>query len=155
MINFSLAFFSIEIIMKYRFLKTFSINLFFTLIIAFCLNGILYSQQINKIYDKPGGSGSGNTNTQVESNDNTMFYILGGAVIVGIVVYAIMKDKEKPAKDTTAAVFNNDFLEKQLTVIDRLIEYQSQIPINVSIGMQKDKIIKDEKRYFLEMSYNF
>lgn len=142
--------------MKNQFLKTLSINLILGLTITFCFSDNLYSQQLNKIYDKIGGGSSGNTNTELESNDNTLFYIAGGAVVVGIVVYALMKDKkEKSTKDTIAVISNTDFLQKQLTSNDKILKYQSQIPINISFGIQGNKMIKDERRYFVGMSYNF
>ncbi|MEO8231604.1 MAG: hypothetical protein ABI638_04945 [Ignavibacteriota bacterium] len=142
--------------MKNQFLKTLSINLILGLTITFCFNDNLYSQQLNKLFDVPGGGSSGNTNTVIEPNDNTMLYLVGGAVIVGIVVYALMKDKkEKLSKDTTTVILHDDFLQKQLTLNDEMLKYKSQIPINISFGMQGNKMIRNEKRYFVGMSYNF
>jgi hypothetical protein len=114
-----------------------------------------YSQQLNKIFEEPGG-GSTNTNTTVESNDNTMLYVVGGAVIVGIVAYALLRDKkENPTKDTTAAILNDEFLEQNLSYNQKVANMQSQIPINISIGVQRDKALKDEQRYFVGLNYNF
>lgn len=156
MINIPAEIFTIEVVMKNQFLKTLSINLILGLTITFCFSDNLYSQQLNKLFEVPGGGSSGSTNTGVESSDNTLLYVVGGAVIVGIVVYALMKDKkEKSTKDTTAVILNEDFLQKQLTLKDEVLKYQSQIPLNISFGMQINKIIKDEKRYFVGMSYNF
>lgn len=155
MINIPSENFTIEVVMKNQFLKTLSINLILGLSITFSFNGNLYSQQLNKLFDVPGGS-SGTANTTDESSNNTLLYVVGGAVVVGIVVYALMKDKkEKLTNDTTAVILNEDFLRKQLTLNDKLLNYQSQIPINISFGMQGNKMIRDEKRYFVGMSYNF
>lgn len=131
----------------------FTLTICFFLIIAF---NNTYSQNLLKINDVPGGSG-GSTNTSVsDNNDNTMIYVVGGAVVVGIVVYALLKDKKEKSKDdTTAVILNDDFLEKQLTLNDQILKYQSQIPINVSIGMQNDINRKEDKRYFVGLSYNF
>jgi hypothetical protein len=124
------------------------------LLISFTAN-ISYSQQLFKINEDIGGGGSNNTNV-TESNDNTMLYIVGGAVIAGLVVYALLKDKkDNPKTDTTAAILNDEFLEKQLTVNDQILKYQSQIPIKISIGMQNDFIRKEDKRYFVGLAYNF
>jgi hypothetical protein len=115
-----------------------------------------YAQELNKSFDVPGGGGSSNTTPTVESNDNTMLYVVGGAVIVGIVVYALMRDKkEKPVKDTTAAILEDEYLEKNLSYIERATNIQSQIPINISFGMQRDQTFKDERRYFVGLNYNF
>lgn len=125
-------------------------------LITLNINSNTFGQQINKISDVPGGGGSNNTNTEIESNDNTMLYLVGGAVVIGIVVYALMKDKkEKSTKDTTAVILNDNFLQKQLTLKDEVLKHQSQIPINISFGMHRVKSFSDEKRYFVGMSYNF
>lgn len=114
-----------------------------------------YSQTLFKINEGIGGGGSTNTSVS-ESNDNTMLYIVGGAVVAGIVVYALIKDKkETPKKDTTAVILNDDFLEKQLTLKEKIERYNSQIPLSVSMGIQNDLLKKDEKRYFFGLAYNF
>lgn len=114
-----------------------------------------YSQTLFKINEGIGGGGSTNTSVS-ESNDNTMLYIVGGAVVAGIVVYALIKDKkEKPKDDTTAVILNDDFLEKQLTLNDKIQKYKSQIPIDISLGIQNNFIDKEEKRYFVGLAYNF
>ena len=141
--------------MKKQYLKTLSNLLIFVLLLTLSIGDFCYSQQINKIFDVPGGS-SNNTSTTVESNDNTLLYVVGGAVVVGIVVYALMRDKkEKQVKDTTAAILNDDFLEKNLSYHERIANVQSQIPINISFGVQKEKALKDERRYFIGLNYNF
>ena len=114
-----------------------------------------FSQQLNKAFEDIGG-GSGSTTTNVESNDDYTLYIVGGLIVTGIVVYALLRDKkEKPTSDTTFAILNNDFLEKNLSYNEKINNMQSQIPINISIGMQRDKALKDDKRYFVGLNYNF
>lgn len=136
-------------------MKIKSIYIMIILIMISITSNISYSQQLFKINEDIGGGGTNNTNV-TESNDNTMLYVVGGAVIAGLVIYALLNDKkEKPKDDSTAAILNNEFLEKQLTLSDQILKYQSQIPINISIGMQKDIIRKDDKRYFVGMAYNF
>ena len=114
-----------------------------------------YGQQLNKIYEDIGG-GSGSTNSAVESDDDYTLYIVGGLVVTGIVVYALMRDKkENPTNDTTSAILNDDFLAKNLSYNERVANMQSQIPINISFGIQKDKALKDERRYYVGLNYNF
>jgi hypothetical protein len=119
------------------------------------LCGLNYGQQVNRIFEEPGG-GSNNTNTTVESNDNTFLYVAGAAVVVGIVVYALLKDKkEKSSKDTTTAILNDDFLEKHLSINEKVSNVQSQIPIYISFGMQNDFLRNEDKRYYVGLNYNF
>jgi len=141
--------------MNKQWIKTLPNLLILGLILTISFSDLSYSQQLNKIFDVPGGS-SGSTTTTVESNDNAMLYIVGGAIVVGIVVYALMRDKkEKPTKDTTAVLLDEDFLEKNLSLNEKVSKMQSQIPINISFGMQSNKALKDERRYFLGLQYNF
>jgi hypothetical protein len=137
-------------------MKSKSILIFVIFIFLTVSSSVSYSQQLQKIFDVPGG-GSGTTNTNVSENkDNTMLYVVGAAVVVGIVVYALLKDiKDNSKTDTTAAFFNDEFLVKQLTLNDQILKYKSQIPINISIGMENDIIRKEDKRYFVGMNYNF
>jgi hypothetical protein len=141
--------------MKNQFLKTVISPLMFALFLTFSLSGLGYSQQLNKIYEDIGG-GSGSTNSAVESDDDYTLYIVGGLVVTGIVVYALLRDKkENPTNDTTSAILNDDFIEQNLSYNERVTNMQSQIPINISIGIQRDKALKDERRYYLGLNYNF
>jgi hypothetical protein len=134
--------------MKNKFLLMFTLFL----LISIHTNST-FSQQLHKSYEVPGG-GSGNTNSSVDSKDNTFLYVVGGAVLVGIVVYALLKNKkEKPTEDTTAVIPGNSLLVKNLSVHDKVKTLQSQIPINISFGVQSDRAIKEEKRYFVGIQY--
>jgi hypothetical protein len=141
--------------MKIEYLKSFPGYLIFGILLSLSISNFTHSQQIDKIFDVPGG-GSGTTNTTEESNDNTTLYVVGGAIIVGIVVYALLRNKkEKPTKDSTAAILNDDFFQHNLSYNEKVKNIQSQIPINISFGVQRDKALKDERRYFVGLAYNF
>lgn len=128
---------------------------FLTVLFLVLFTEINSAQQLNRIYEDIGGGSSG-TNTTVESNDDYTLYIVGGLLVTGIIVYALLRDnKDKSTKDTTSVVLNEEFLENQLTLNDQLLKAKSQIPINISFGMQSNKALVNEKRYFLGMSYNF
>lgn len=112
-----------------------------------------FSQQLYKSFEIPGG-GSGTPSSSVDSNDDYILYIVGGAVIAGIVIYTLLKDKkEKPTEDTTAVILNDEFLAKNISFYDKVSNLRSQIPINISFGFQSDRVIKEEKRYFVGLSY--
>ena len=130
------------------------ITIIFFLLISIPTNN-LYAQQLFKIFDVPGGS-STTTTSSSSDNSNTALYVLGGAVVAGVVIYVLLKDKkEKPKKDTIAVILDKNFLEKNLTSYEKVSNLQSQMPINISFGMQSDKVIREEKRYFLGLNYNF
>ncbi len=141
--------------MKKHLLNTSNKILILELFILLIICDLSYGQQLNKMFEVPGG-GSGSTNTEIESNDDYTLYIVGGLLVAGIVVYALLRDsKEKPAKNTSVVILDEDFLEKNLSFNEKVSNVQSQIPINVSFGMQRDKVLKDDKRYFVGLTYNF
>jgi len=131
--------------------KIMILGLFLSLFICDLNSG----QQLNKTFEDIGG-GSGSSTTNVESNDDYTLYIVGGLIVTGIVVYALLRDKkEKPTSDTTAVILNEKFLERNLSFNEKVSNVQSQIPINISFGVQRDKTLKDDKRYFVGLNYNF
>ena len=120
----------------------------FLLLISLPVN-TSFSQQLYKSFEVPGG-GSGTPSSSVDSNDDYILYIVGGAVIAGIVIYTLLKDKkEKPTEDTTATLLNDEFLAKNISFNDKVSNLQSQIPINISFGLQSDRVFKEEKIYFV------
>lgn len=141
-------------------MKLLTLNLIWKAVIISCLFfiNISQAQQVNKIFEEIGG-GSGTNNDRItESEDNTIYYVLGAAAIAGIVIYAVLQDKKSKDKsntDTTDVTSNEEFIEKQLILSKKILSYKSDIPINVSLGVKNDLIRKEEKRYFVGISYNF
>ncbi len=137
--------------------KSIIISFLIALVISLTLP-IDYSnaQQVNKLLAPPGG-GSGTT--VVKSNsDNTALYVIGGAVIAGAIIYAVFlnkKNKEHKGKDTTSALNTDDLLAAKPTFNELISNIQSQIPINISVGLQNDLVMREQKRYFVGLNYNF
>jgi len=131
--------------------------LFFFLVFSF---DFVNAQQLNKIYEGIGGGGTNNVSVE-ENNDNTMLYVVGGAVIVGIVVYAVLQsnkkseNKEKQDKDTTSSLLNKNLLSKNVSLKEKLLSAQSKLPVNIFFGYHQDKLVNDGKRYFVGLSYSF
>ncbi|HQJ45598.1 MAG TPA: hypothetical protein PK195_03075, partial [Ignavibacteriaceae bacterium] len=61
----------------------------------------------------------------------------------------------KTKSDTTAILNNEELINKYLTFNDKFQSYQTQIPINLSIGIQNNLVRIEEKRYFVGLRYNF
>ncbi|MDT3696598.1 MAG: hypothetical protein ROY99_09415 [Ignavibacterium sp.] len=126
-------------------------------ITIFCLTNNLDAQQVNRIFEQIGG-GSGSPINVNESNDNTVFYIAGAAIIAGIVIYAILHDKksgEKTKTDTTAVLSDEELINKHLTINKKIQNYQYESPINFSAGIQNNIVRIEEKRYFVGLVYSF
>lgn len=126
------------------------------LVVIICLTNTSEAQQVNRIFEQIGG-GSGQPANVKESNDNTVFYIAGAAIVAGIVIYAILSDKKsgKAKEDTTAVLNDEELINKHLSFNEMIQNYQTAIPISISAGIQNDIVRIEEKRYFLGLSYNF
>ncbi|GIK21313.1 MAG: hypothetical protein PHY57_01625 [Ignavibacterium sp.] len=126
------------------------------LVVIICLTNTSEAQQVNRIFEQIGG-GSGQPANVKESNDNTVFYIAGAAIVAGIVIYAILSDKKsgKAKEDTTAVLNDEELINKHLSFNKMIQNYQTAIPISISAGIQNDIVRIEEKRYFLGLSYNF
>lgn len=141
--------------MKNRVLNTSNRIMILGLFLSIFICDLSSGQQLNKVFEDIGG-GSGSTTTNVESEEDYTLYIVGGLIVTGIVIYALLRDKkEKPTSDTTAAILDEKFLERNLSIIEKVSNVQSQIPINISIGIQRDLALKNERRYFVGLNYNF
>lgn len=126
------------------------------LVVIICLTNTSEAQQVNRIFEQIGG-GSGQPANVNESNDNTVFYIAGAAIVAGIVIYAILSDKKsgRAKEDTTAVLNDEELINKHLSFNKMIQNYQTAIPISISAGIQNDIVRIEEKRYFLGLSYNF
>ena len=145
-----------EVVMKKRSSNIVSFWLMLGLLVALNTNDLTLAQQFNKINSDIPGGGSGSTNTEVQSDDNTLLYVVGGAVVVGIVVYALMQNKKgKSIKDTTTAFLDSDLLRQRLSLSENISNVQLQIPVNILFGMQNNFLRKEEKRYYVGLAYNF
>jgi hypothetical protein len=125
------------------------------ILFVFLSTNISFSQSLFKINSGIGGSSTINT-TISDNNDNTMLYVIGGAVIAGVIVYALLNDKKEEAKeDTTSSSYNLPGLDKRLVINDKVDKQTIDIPVNIFLGMKNDLIKREDKRYYLGLSYNF
>jgi len=107
----------------------------------------------------PGGTPS--NDPESSSNDNTTMYVVGGAIIAGILVYALVfkKDKAKEEKtdSTSASVFNsenilaNDFSKANYGVVSA----REKLPIDVYLGIRENKAVINDKTYLMGVSVRF
>lgn len=113
------------------------------------------AQQVNKVFDEIGGGGGSSNSTEDSGSGNTMF-IVGGVLVAGVLLYALLRDKKEPEKkDSTAVISNPDFLAQRLADEQKLSAEQTQIPVNIFIGSHADKVFREDKRYFVGVSLSF
>ena len=143
---------------KIKFKSRFFITAF--LIILF---GILiptaegFSQNILIINSDVGG-GSGSTTPQTESGSgNSGLYIVGGLLIGGIVIYALLK-KNKDKSDTTDTKDKSSLLiqdNKFESFNTKLQKAKNDIPVDLILGVRNEKAFISEKTYLLGVSVRF
>ncbi|GBD86768.1 hypothetical protein BMS3Abin03_00692 [bacterium BMS3Abin03] len=117
-----------------------------------------YSQSYLRINSKPDGNGSGSS--QLDNSDNTVLYIIGGAVIAGIIVYAVIKkNKEKKEPVDTSATINglnsSSFAAEFDNIEYELAKTKDKIPVNVFLGIKNNKAFVSDKTYMMGVSIRF
>jgi len=98
------------------------------------------------------GSGSNTTTQTDDSNDDTALYVLGGLVVAGILVYALVLNKDKKApKDTTASTNSNLKLSNvsEIGYKEEIQKVKDKIPVDLFMGIRNNKAIVNDKTYLL------
>jgi len=115
------------------------------------LSSEIYAQNSLRIFDVPGGSG-GSTSQSDQSNDDTALYVVGGLVIAGILVYALVIKKDKKTDtDTTASVNSNLRLAEAngFNPAEELQKVKDKIPVDLFLGIRNNEAVRNDKTYLL------
>ncbi len=114
----------------------------------------LYAQQIFSSNDDIGGSSSGTLS--VQESDNSFLYIVGGAVIIGIIIYAVLKEKKEKESETDSITIDkklNDFgLVLKNNQLDK--EQKPPLPVDIYFGMQHQSNYLKERKYVIGLRLN-
>ena len=116
-----------------------------------------FAQSNLRIFEDPGGGGSGTTQTE-ESNDNTAIYVLGGLVIGGILLYALVLKPDKKAETDTTASLNSNLIYSEANHFDSVEELQKvkdKIPVDIFLGIRNNEALMNDKTYLLGLSVKF
>lgn len=123
---------------------------FILMISIFTLQSESLAQSNLRIFDVPGG-GSGTTQTE-DSNDNSTIYIVGGLLIAGILVYALVLKKDKKVDTDTTASLNSNLIYSEANVLDTAEELQrvkDKIPVDLFLGIRNNEAVMNDKTYLL------
>ena len=115
------------------------------------LPSVSFAQSNLRIFEDPGGSGNGTTQTE-ESNDNTAMYVIGGLVIGGILLYALLLKPEKKAETDTTASLNSQLIYSEAHGFDSTEELQKvkeKIPVDLFLGIKNNAAVMNDKTYLL------
>ena len=138
------------------------IRLIVTLLLGvFLLTSTEYSQSLLKIHDDIGGSGGGSSN-QSDETDNTALYVVGGLAVVGIIAYVVISKKNKKAEEEKS---DSSSAFKQFNGVDLTSEFddfeyeyqkaQDKIPVNLILGIRKEKDFVSDNTYLMGVSVRF
>jgi len=121
------------------------------------LSSETFAQSNLRIFDVPGGSGSGTTQTD-DSNDNSTIYIVGGLVIAGILAYALFFKEKKAETDTTASL-SSPSIYSNISEFDSAEEefqkVKEKIPIDIFMDIKNDEAVLNNKMYQLGVRVKF
>jgi hypothetical protein len=116
------------------------------------LSSEVFAQSGLRINDQIGGSGN-NTTQSDNSNDDAFLYVMGGLVIAGILVYAlVIKKDNKSPEDSTKSV------ESKLRVSEldsfsspelELQKVKEKIPVDLFMGIRNNEAVMNDKTYLL------
>ena len=107
----------------------------------------------------PGGTP--NNNPESSSSDNTTMYVVGGAIIAGILVYALVfkkdKTKEEKTDSTSASNINSDYiLANEISKANYNAEIvRDNLPVDVYLSIRENKAIINDKTYLMGVSVRF
>jgi len=110
-----------------------------------------FAQSNLRIFEEPGGGGSGTTQTD-EGTDNSTIYIVGGLVIAGILVYALFLKKDKKTDADTTASLNSSLIYSEVNGFDSAEELQKvkdKIPVDLFLGIKNNEAVMNDKTYLL------
>jgi len=110
----------------------------------------VFAQNGLRIYDVPGGSG-GSSSQSDNSNDDTFLYVMGGLVIAGILVYALVikKDKKVPEDSTKSTESKLQVSEISQSSSPKLEiqKVKDKIPVDLFMGIRNNEAVMNDKTY--------
>ncbi len=124
----------------------------FSLILSVAIfSSDVFAQSGLRINDEIGGGGGSTTQTD-EGNDDTMLYVMGGLLIAGILVYALVIKKDKKTDvDTTGSTESKLKLSElnNFNSVDELQTIKEKIPVDLFIGIKNNEAVMNDKTYLL------
>ena len=102
------------------------------------------------------------TTPQSDNSDNTALYIVGAALVVGVVAYVIISKNKKKAKeeesDTTSSLIRFDDSDVAAQFDDfeyEVAKAKDNFPVDLMIGIRNNKAFVSDKTYLMGVSVKF
>ena len=123
-----------------------------SIVLMLCLiifSSEVFAQSGLRVFDEIGGGGSSTTQSD-DSNDDTALYVIGGLVVAGILVYALVIKKDKKApEDSTAATQSNLRLPEtnDFNYAHEVQKVKEKIPVDVFLAVKNNAAVLNDKTY--------
>ena len=105
----------------------------------------IYGQSNLRIFEEIGGGS--NTSQSSDSNDNSYIYIVGGLLVAGILVYALVLNKDKKASLDSRLIYSNQ--SKILGTENEMLKAKEKIPFDFYLGVKNNNAMLNDKTYLL------
>jgi hypothetical protein len=116
------------------------------------LSSEVFAQSGLRINDQIGGSGNNTTQTD-NSNDDAFLYVMGGLVIAGILVYALVINKDNKAPDDSTKSIESKLRVSELDNFSspelELQKVKEKIPVDLFMGIRNNEAVMNDKTYLL------
>jgi hypothetical protein len=118
------------------------------------------AQSLWKVNSENPGTSTGTTTSQEDSNSKTGLYILVGAVVVGMILYKVVFEKNEAKNDSTSNNSSSLLIKphSQLVIKNlQRVNYQNPLPVNLYLAIRNDNYntANEEKTYIVGLSFNF
>jgi len=116
------------------------------------LSSEVFAQSGLRINDQIGGSGNNSTQSD-DSNDDAFLYVMGGIVIAGILVYALVIKKDTKAPEDSTKSTESKLRVSELDNFSspelELQKVKEKIPVDLFMGIRNNEAVMNDKTYLL------
>lgn len=127
--------------------QTISLILIFSVSV---LSSEVFAQNGLSIFEDYGSGSGGSTNQSDDSNDDTALYVVGGLVVAGILVYALVLNKDKKAPEDTTSSTNSNLKLSNVSGLgynEKIQKVKEKIPVDLFMGIRNNEAIVNDKTY--------
>lgn len=123
----------------------------FTLILCLVIfSSEVWSQNGLRVFDEIGGGGGSTTTQSDDGNDDTALYVVGGLVVAGILVYALIINKDKKAPEDSAKTKESNlrlYEVNSLAYEQEIQKVKDKIPVDLIMGVRNNQAVLNDKTY--------
>ena len=127
--------------------QTISLILIFSVSV---LSSEVFAQNGLNIFEDYGSGGGSSTTQSDDSNDDTILYVVGGLVVAGILVYALVLNKDKKAPGDTTSSTNSNLKLSNVSGLgynEEIQKIKDKIPVDLFMGIRNNEAIVNDKTY--------